>query len=86
MPDLLDRITITAGIRSGQPCVRGLRVTVGDILGWLAADMSFDEILADYPYLQRDDIRAALAWGALREQRTRHADPTPPVQTLLPIP
>jgi uncharacterized protein (DUF433 family) len=47
--DYRDRIRITPGKRSGQPCVRDLRITVGDVLGWLASGMSFDDVLADYP-------------------------------------
>jgi len=55
-------ITIEPGKRGGQPCVRGLRITVSDVLDYLAGGMSEDEILADFPYLQREDIRACLAW------------------------
>ena len=67
---LLERITITPGVRSGKPCVRGHRITVGDVLSWLAQDMTPDEILHDFPSLERDDIRAALAWAAFRERST----------------
>jgi uncharacterized protein (DUF433 family) len=59
-----DRITIEPGKRSGQPCIRGLRVTVSDILGWLAAGMNEEEILADFPYLEREDIIAAVEYGS----------------------
>ena len=62
-------ITIEPGKRSGKPCIRGLRITVADVLGYLAAGMSEDEILADFPYLTRDDIRACLAFAADRERR-----------------
>ena len=65
-----ERITIEPGKRGGRPCIRGMRITVSDILGWLAAGMSEDEILSDYPDLQREDIRAALAYAAERENRT----------------
>jgi uncharacterized protein (DUF433 family) len=67
---LHERITLEPGKRGGRPCIRGMRITVSDILGWLAAGMSEDEILADYPELQREDIRAALAYAAERENRT----------------
>jgi uncharacterized protein (DUF433 family) len=66
--DYRTRITIEAGKRGGRPCVRGLRITVYDVLGWLASGMSEDEILADYPDLERDDIRACLAYAADREK------------------
>jgi uncharacterized protein (DUF433 family) len=58
------RITIEPGKRSGQPCIRGLRITVWDVLGWLAAGMSEDEILDDYPELERDDFRAVYEYAA----------------------
>ena len=63
------RITVEPGKRGGQPCVRGLRITVYDVLGWLASGMSEDEILDDHPDLERDDIRACLAFAADRERR-----------------
>lgn len=63
-------ITIEAGKRGGKPCIRGLRITVGDILCWLAAGMSHSEILADFPDLKQEDIRAALEYAATREQQT----------------
>jgi uncharacterized protein (DUF433 family) len=59
-----DRITIEPGKRSGQPCIRGLRVTVSDVLGWLAAGMNEEEILADYPYLEHEDIIAAVDYAS----------------------
>ncbi len=62
-------ITIEPGKRGGKPCIRGLRMTVSDVLGYLASGMSEDEILADFPYLTRDDIRACLAFAADRERR-----------------
>lgn len=64
MSDLLSRITIEAGKRSGRPCIRGMRIAVHDILGWLAAGMTEAEILADYDELEPDDIRAALTYAA----------------------
>ena len=67
--ELLDRITVEPGKRGGKPCVRGLRITVYDVLGWLAAGMTEQEILADYTELVSDDIRACLAYAAEREHR-----------------
>lgn len=61
-------ITIEPGKRSGKPCIRGLRVTVYDVLDWLASGMSTAEILAEYPYLHEEDIRACLAYAADREK------------------
>jgi uncharacterized protein (DUF433 family) len=67
--DYLSRITIDPEIRFGKPCVRGTRMTVGDVLSYLASGMSEDEILKDFPQLRRDDIRACLAFAAERERR-----------------
>lgn len=61
--DYRGRITIEPGKRSGKPCIRGLRITVYDILDYLAGGMSEDEILADFPDLERDDIHATLAFS-----------------------
>lgn len=66
--DLLRRITRDSSVMGGRPCLRGLRVTVGTIVGLLAAGRSFEEILAAYPYLERDDIRAALSYAAWRSE------------------
>jgi uncharacterized protein (DUF433 family) len=63
-------ITFEPGKRSGQPCIRGMRITVGDVLEYLAGGMSEDEILADFPYLTREDIRACLAYAAEVERGT----------------
>ncbi len=63
-------ITLEPGKRSGQPCIRGLRITVGDILGYLASGMTIEEILEDFPMLQREDILAALAYAADEQNRT----------------
>ena len=65
-----DRITMEPGKRGGRPCIRGLRITVYDVLSYLAAGMSYEDILADFPYLTREDILASLAYAAEREQRT----------------
>ena len=72
--DYRDIITIDSGKRSGKPCIRGLRITVSDVLSYLASGMSEDEVLADFPDLTRDDIRAALAFAADRERRLVAAD------------
>lgn len=57
-----DFITIEPGKRGGRPCIRGMRIAVSDVLGWLAAGMTHEQILAEYPELTGDDIRAALAY------------------------
>jgi uncharacterized protein (DUF433 family) len=62
-------ISIEPGKRGGRPCVRGMRIAVGDVLGWLAAGMSHQQIVNDYPELTEDDIRACLAYAADRERR-----------------
>ena len=62
-------VTLEPGKRGGRPCIRGMRIAVADILGWLAAGMSHQEILSDYPELTEDDIRASLAYAADRERR-----------------
>jgi uncharacterized protein (DUF433 family) len=62
--DLLQRITIEPGKCGGRPCIRGMRIRVQDILDMLAAGTSEEEILRDYPYLERDDIRAAITYAA----------------------
>jgi uncharacterized protein (DUF433 family) len=63
-------ITMEPGKRSGKPCIRGLRVTVGDVLGYLASGMTHAEILSDFPFLTEDDIRACLAFAADRERKS----------------
>ena len=62
-------ITLEPGKRGGRPCVRGSRIAVADVLGWLAAGMSHQQIRADSPELTEDDIRACLAYAADRERR-----------------
>jgi uncharacterized protein (DUF433 family) len=64
-----DIVTIEPGKRGGRACIRGMRIAVADILGWLAAGMSHKQILSDYPELTEEDIRAALAYAADRERR-----------------
>jgi len=68
-------ITIEPGKRGGKPCIRGLRITVADVLGWLAAGMSHNEIISDYPELTDQDILACLAYAADRERRVVTATP-----------
>lgn len=62
-------ITIEPGKRSGQPCIRGMRITVWDVLGWLAAGMSEREIMDDYPELQPEDFRAVYEYAARMGRR-----------------
>lgn len=69
MTELLDRITINPAVRSGKPVIRGTRITVSDVLEYLASGMSEREILADFPDLSHEDILATLAFAAQREQR-----------------
>lgn len=68
--DYRQHITIEAGKRGGQPCVRGMRIAVADVLGWLAEGLSHSEIIDDFPELTEDDIRAVLAFAADRQRRT----------------
>jgi uncharacterized protein (DUF433 family) len=65
----LERITIDPAVRFGKPCVRGTRLTVGDVLGYLAGGMTEAEVLADFPQLTHEDILACLAFAAERERR-----------------
>jgi uncharacterized protein (DUF433 family) len=62
-------ITIEPGKRGGKPCIRGMRITVYDVLSYLAAGMTHEEILADFPYLTEEDIRASLSYAADRERQ-----------------
>ena len=67
--DYTQIITMEPGKRSGKPCIRGLRITVADVLGYLAAGMSQEEILSSFPELTQQDILACLAFAADRERR-----------------
>lgn len=67
--DYRDRITVEPGKRSGKPCVRGMRITVDDVLSYLASGMTEAEILADFPDLEPEDFRAVFAFAADRERR-----------------
>ena len=73
--DYKGRITIEAGKRSGKPCIRGLRITVSDVLEYLASGMTEDEILSEFPDLEREDIRACLAFAADRERKLMAVPP-----------
>jgi uncharacterized protein (DUF433 family) len=66
-------ITIEPGKRGGKPCIRGLRISVYDVLGWLASGMSKEEILRDFPELTSDDIQACLQFAADREHQLKQA-------------
>ncbi len=67
MKEFAQFISINPEIRFGKPCIKGTRIAVGDILSWLASDMSHKEILEDYPLLQEEHIKAALFFAANRE-------------------
>jgi uncharacterized protein (DUF433 family) len=69
MKDYKQIITIESGKRGGKPCIRGMRITVSDILGWLASGMTIQEILSDFDELNEEDIYAALSYAADRENK-----------------
>jgi len=69
MTDYKNIITIEPGKRGGKPCIRGMRITVGDILGWLASGLTMEEIIVDYEELRMEDIYAALSYAADRENK-----------------
>lgn len=69
--DYKDIITIEPGVRSGKPCIRGMRITVYDVLGYLASGMSIDEVLGDFPELTKEDILACLSYASDTEKHTR---------------
>ncbi len=69
-PDYRERIVLDPAVRFGKPIVRGTRIMVGDVLGYLAAGMTEEQILREFPTLTRDDIRACLAFAADREHRS----------------
>ena len=62
-------ITMEPGKRGGRPCIRHMRIAVADVLGWLASGMTYGQIIADFPELTEEDIRAVLAYAADRERR-----------------
>ena len=69
MIDYRSRITIDPDKRGGKPCIRGLRITVYDVLEYLASGMSIEDLLDDFPDLERDDVLATLAFAADRERK-----------------
>jgi uncharacterized protein (DUF433 family) len=71
MNEFLSYLSIDPDIRSGKPCIKGTRITIGDILQWLASGMSVSEILDDFPLLKEEHIRAALAFAANRDALTK---------------
>lgn len=73
MKHYTDIITINSTIRFGKPCVRGMRITVYDILGWYASGMTEQEILNDYPELNKEDLMAVLSYAADREHKLKIA-------------
>ena len=72
MPNYRDIIRINPDKRFGKPCIRDTRITVYDVLGWLSADMTYEEILADFPELTRQDILACLAFASQRERTLQY--------------
>ena len=66
-------ISIDPNIRFGRPCINGTRISVGDVLGWMASGMSMEDILADFPELNLDQVKACLAYAADREQKLKYA-------------
>ncbi len=73
MIDYTKTISSNPNKRFGKPCIRQTRITVYDVLGWLAAGMSFEEVLSDFPELDMNDIRACLAFAADRERKLQKA-------------
>lgn len=73
MIDYKEIITIDPGKRFGKPCIRNMRITVYDVLGWLASGMTREEIIEDFPELTKDDISAYLAYAADKERKIRIA-------------
>ena len=67
--ELVERITVDAGKRSGKPCIRGLRITVYDVFGWFAEGMSEEDILTDYPELTHEDLLACFQFAANSDAR-----------------
>ena len=71
----IDRITFDPAVMGGKPCIRGMRITVSDVLDYLASGMSAEQILAELPDLEREDINAALTFAAERERRMMSLPP-----------
>ena len=68
MTNTLDRITFDPAVMGGKPCIRGMRVTVGTLVGLVAAGKSFEDILSAYPYVEEENIRQALSYAAWRSE------------------
>lgn len=66
-------ISIDPNVRFGRPCIKGTRISVGDVLGWMASGMSMEDILADFPEFNLDQVKACLAYAADREQELKYA-------------
>ncbi|HMU43269.1 MAG TPA: DUF433 domain-containing protein [Ignavibacteriaceae bacterium] len=73
MQDYKNIITVEPGKRGGKPCIRGMRISVYDVLGYLASGMTIEQILDDFPYLTKEDIYACLSYAADRESRVTSA-------------
>ncbi len=73
MTDYKNILTIEAGKRSGKPCIRGMRITVYDVLSYLASGMSIPEILEDFPELTKEDVLACIAYAADKDHQHLHA-------------
>lgn len=71
MENYIEQISINPEIRFGKPCIKGTRITVTDIFLWLSSGMTYEEILEDFPILTQENIFAALAFAAHREQITK---------------
>lgn len=71
MQNWQEHLSINAEIRFGKPCIKGTRIAVWDILGWLSSEMTYDEIIEDFPGLTKADILAALAYAARREENIK---------------
>ncbi|MCS6973968.1 MAG: DUF433 domain-containing protein [Cyclobacteriaceae bacterium] len=69
--DYQNYIEINPAVRFGRPCIKGTRISVSDVLGWLASGMSYDEILSDFPQLNKDHILACLAFAANKERKVK---------------
>jgi len=81
----LDRITFEPGRMGGKPCIRGMRVTVGTVVGLVAAGHSIEEILDDYPYLEREDVLQSLAYAAWRAEEIEFPlDDRTPIKNEIP--
>lgn len=71
MQNWQERISVNPSIRFGKPCIKGTRIALVDIFSWLSSDMTFEDILEDFPELTNDDLKAALSYAAHREDLTK---------------